>query len=172
MKIIQFVNLGGIINWLLFLVFWAVFFQCTERMLYFFSTRKNSPESFLKKFRNIDADDKNRLENEISRLYFEMNRGLWFLDFCAAAAPSAGLLGTITGLIKAFQTISAGSMNMENLSGGIWVAMLTTASGLAVSIPAMFFYRFFKRLTEKRMAEIYFFTQKEQKTEVAKNEKS
>ncbi|MDD6295055.1 MAG: MotA/TolQ/ExbB proton channel family protein [Treponema sp.] len=162
MKIIQFVNLGGAINWLLFLLFWAVFFQCTERILYFFSTRKNSSKSFFKKFKDFDAEDKNQLENEISRWHFEMNRGLWFLDFCAAASPSAGLLGTITGLIKAFQSISAGNMNMENLSEGIWVAMLTTASGLAVSIPAMFFYRFFKRIIEKRMAEIYFFTQQKE----------
>ncbi len=54
-------------------------------------------------------------------------------------APLLGLLGTIIGMIKAFMVIQemGGKVNAAVLAGGIWEAMLTTALGLAVALPAM-----------------------------------
>lgn len=54
-------------------------------------------------------------------------------------APSLGLLGTVIGMIKAFMVIQemGGKVNAAVLAGGIWEAMLTTALGLAVALPAM-----------------------------------
>ena len=81
-----------------------------------------------------------------------MNRGLWLLNFISAVAPSLGLLGTVNGLIGAFQELagSGSQVNIQDLSGGIWEAMLTTAFGMVISIPSLFFYRTFKRIIEKR----------------------
>ncbi|ESR23887.1 MotA/TolQ/ExbB proton channel family protein [Lutibaculum baratangense] len=63
---------------------------------------------------------------------------LRILEAIAQAAPLLGLLGTVLGMIEAFQTLeSAGAqVDPSALAGGIWVALLTTAVGLSVAIPA------------------------------------
>ena len=101
-------------------------------------------------------DEKEKMKKfnaECSLLYYEMNRGLWLLNFISSVAPSLGLLGTVTGLIGAFSKLSqAGvNVNIQDLSGGIWEAMLTTAFGMIISIPTLFCYRTFKRIIEKRI---------------------
>lgn len=60
------------------------------------------------------------------------------LDLISMIAPLLGLLGTVLGMIKSFQDLSAaqGSANASVLAGGIWEALITTAGGLLVAIPA------------------------------------
>jgi biopolymer transport protein ExbB len=67
-----------------------------------------------------------------------LTRHLGALETVAAVAPLLGLLGTVTGMIRVFATISArGLGNPEHLSGGISEAMVTTAAGLMIGIPAL-----------------------------------
>lgn len=64
-----------------------------------------------------------------------------YLSIIAQLAPMLGLLGTVTGMIKAFDAISKGGMGKPDaLAGNIGEAMITTAAGLIVGIPAMFAY--------------------------------
>lgn len=67
-----------------------------------------------------------------------LERGLAILTLIASIAPLVGLLGTVLGLIQAFQQIAAAGSRVEpaTLAGGIWEALLTTAAGLSVAIPA------------------------------------
>ncbi len=60
------------------------------------------------------------------------------LDVIALSAPLLGLLGTVIGMISSFQSLEAagGAANAAVLAGGIWTALLTTAMGLVVAIPA------------------------------------
>ena len=53
------------------------------------------------------------------------------------SAPMIGLFGTVFGMMGAFQTLSAGDVNPQELAGNIMVALITTASGLAIAIPLM-----------------------------------
>ena len=56
-----------------------------------------------------------------------------------------GLLGTVSGMVKAFNIIGAeGAANAQALAGNISEALITTASGMIVGIPAMFFFFYFK----------------------------
>ncbi|MCR5725460.1 MAG: MotA/TolQ/ExbB proton channel family protein [Treponema sp.] len=161
MKLIQFINLGGPINWVLAALLCFCFCQCLERALYFFQTRKGSKGDVLLRLREKMAgseslDEKGKMKKfnaECSILYYEMNRGLWFLNFISSVAPSLGLLGTVTGLIGAFSKLSqaGANVNIHDLSGGIWEAMLTTAFGMIISIPSLLCYRTFKRIIEKRL---------------------
>ena len=161
MKLIQFINLGGPINWVLAALLCFCFCQCLERAIYFFQTRKGSERDVLARLKkkmsdceNIDEKEKTKKFNsECSILYYEMNRGLWFLNFISSVAPSLGLLGTVTGLIGAFSKLSqaGANVNIQDLSGGIWEAMLTTAFGMIISIPSLLCYRTFKRIIEKRI---------------------
>ena len=69
----------------------------------------------------------------------------------AAIAPLLGLLGTVFGMIEAFQQMeSAGkSVDPSILSGGIWEALLTTAAGLSVAIPIVVVESYFRSLINK-----------------------
>jgi biopolymer transport protein ExbB len=73
---------------------------------------------------------------------FELEKRTNLLASVAAIAPMLGFLGTVLGMIRAFQEIQnlQGNVNPSVLAGGIWEALLTTAAGLAVGILAQFFY--------------------------------
>jgi biopolymer transport protein ExbB len=68
-----------------------------------------------------------------------MGRGLRLLELVGMIAPLLGLLGTVLGMIQSFRSLelAAGSANASILAGGIWQALLTTAAGLVVAIPAL-----------------------------------
>ena len=71
-------------------------------------------------------------------LLAQARRGLRALELVSTIAPLLGLLGTVLGMIAAFQALQeAGSRaDPAALAGGIWEALLTTAAGMAVAIPA------------------------------------
>ena len=77
--------------------------------------------------------------------------GLRLLELTAAVAPLIGLLGTVFGMIEAFQQLeTAGSrVDPAALSGGIWEALVTTAAGLVVAIPALAGWHLFDRVLER-----------------------
>lgn len=63
-----------------------------------------------------------------------------FIDFLTSASPLSGLLGTVVGLVKVFKSQAyVGTVSMKTLSGGMYVAMVTTATGLTVAIIGMIF---------------------------------
>lgn len=101
-----------------------------------------------------------RLQDELSRLaqtqLNELRRFLRPLDVMANAATLLGLFGTVLGMITAFQELqSAGSqVDPARLSGGIWVALLTTAVGLAVAIPATILYNWLDGIVEGSAARM------------------
>lgn len=73
----------------------------------------------------------------------ENNVAQWvtYLNVVASVAPMIGLLGTVSGMISAFQTIGRGGMGRpELLAGDIGEALITTATGLVIGIPAMIAY--------------------------------
>ncbi|MEM9481433.1 MAG: MotA/TolQ/ExbB proton channel family protein [Verrucomicrobiota bacterium] len=77
-----------------------------------------------------------------------------YLNNFATIAPMIGLLGTVMGMMQAFGDLSAGKSEPSELAGGINKAMGTTAGGLVVGIPAMFFYFFFRNRLMGIMSEI------------------
>lgn len=74
-----------------------------------------------------------------SDVLFQLRRGLRPLEVIGSLAPLLGLLGTVLGMIKAFQQLEAAGnqVNPAVLSGGIWEALITTAVGLCVAIPVV-----------------------------------
>jgi biopolymer transport protein ExbB len=72
-----------------------------------------------------------------------LQRGLPALGTIAAGAPLLGLLGTVIGMIKIFAVVAtAGSSITEQLSSGISQALITTATGLVIAIPALFVHSY------------------------------
>ena len=82
------------------------------------------------------------LEAELTRQGNEelmgLNRNIRVLELIAMVSPLLGLLGTVLGMIQSFQELelAQGAANASVLAGGIWQALLTTAAGLLVAIPA------------------------------------
>lgn len=81
--------------------------------------------------------DTARLDAEAESRFARLESGFRLLDSVAQLAPLLGLFGTVLGMISAFQALQeAGSqVDPSLLAGGIWVALLTTAVGLAVAMP-------------------------------------
>ncbi|MEZ5713833.1 MAG: MotA/TolQ/ExbB proton channel family protein [Paracoccaceae bacterium] len=82
--------------------------------------------------------------------------GLRALDLIATIAPLLGLLGTVLGMIAAFQTLQeAGSRaDPAMLAGGIWEALLTTAAGMAVAIPAGVALAWFESVADRAQGDM------------------
>jgi len=93
---------------------------------------------------------KESISETASHEIHKMERFLNALGTIAAITPLLGLLGTVVGMIRVFTAIVVeGSGNASVLAGGISEALITTAAGLAVGIPALFFHRFFTRRIEE-----------------------
>ncbi len=90
------------------------------------------------------------LVQEETRLMIWVN----YLNIFATIAPMLGLLGTVTGMIQSFDQLAAGRSEPQDLAGGIGEAMLTTAGGLIVGIPAMFLYFYFRNLLQVAIGNI------------------
>jgi biopolymer transport protein ExbB len=86
----------------------------------------------------------------------ETKLNLWvnYLNVFATIGPMLGLLGTVTGMIASFDMLAAGKSEPADLAGGIGEAMITTAGGLFVGIPAMFLYFYFRNLLQINIANI------------------
>lgn len=77
--------------------------------------------------------------------------GLRILEVTGTLAPLVGLLGTVFGMISAFQALELAGNQVDAavLSGGIWEALLTTAAGISVAVPALAAYHWFDRSQEQ-----------------------
>ncbi|MEO0371883.1 MAG: MotA/TolQ/ExbB proton channel family protein [Pseudomonadota bacterium] len=90
--------------------------------------------------------DATRLEAEAEARFATLERGLRMLDSIAQISPLLGLFGTVLGMIEAFQAMQAAGAQVDPslLAGGIWVALLTTAVGLAVAMPTSLVHSWFE----------------------------
>ncbi|MCY1491613.1 Protein TolQ [compost metagenome] len=90
------------------------------------------------------------IEEAASRVIHELERYLNALGTIAAMAPLLGLLGTVFGMIDIFGGFMENGMaNAPVLAGGIAKALVTTAAGLIVAIPAVFFHRYLLRRVDE-----------------------
>lgn len=85
-----------------------------------------------------------------------LQRGFRVLDTIAQISPLIGLFGTVLGMITAFQALqqSGNSVDPSILAGGIWVALLTTAVGLAVAMPTSIVLTYFESRVERHQLAI------------------
>ena len=86
----------------------------------------------------------------------EARRGLRIIDLIVTIAPLVGLLGTVLGMIEAFQALqdSGAQADPSALAGGIWEALLTTAAGMGIAIPASILLSWYDSVVENVQADI------------------
>ncbi|SDL61373.1 biopolymer transport protein ExbB [Modicisalibacter muralis] len=93
---------------------------------------------------------RSRLQEAATAVIHDMQRFLSPLGTIASITPLIGLLGTVVGMIEVFSVIVSanGAERTADLAGGISQALVTTAAGLTVAIPALMFHRYFQRRIE------------------------
>lgn len=129
----------------------AITFCLTEK-----SPAANIVRKGLRKYKLGRDRVKEGIENAGRQEIAKLEKGLSVLATIAGIAPMIGFLGTVTGMITAFMRIQdlQGAANPSDLAGGIWEALLTTAFGLIVGIPALLFYNYFISKITKLVTEM------------------
>ncbi|PYK30927.1 MAG: MotA/TolQ/ExbB proton channel family protein [Verrucomicrobia bacterium] len=120
--------------------------RVVQKMLDF--TTKN-PNADLGQLREI-------AETEGTRVASSLNNRVTYLADIGMIAPLLGLLGTVLGIIRSFGALGAdlGTARYVLLSKGISEALVNTCAGLAIGIPAMMFYAFFRGKSQKLISEL------------------
>jgi biopolymer transport protein TolQ len=95
------------------------------------------------------------LERQAQREVQSLKRGLGLLATVGSTAPFVGLLGTVMGIVNAFQSMAiSGSGGLGTVSAGIAEALITTAFGLLVAIPAVMAYNYLQGWVDARAVDI------------------
>jgi biopolymer transport protein ExbB len=158
--------------WMWYLIVSRIFF-----LTRFYRFLKNeAPFSFLmRKYGNIeipvsDATETDRLVMT-RRIEKDLNRQTGGIFVLASIAPLLGLLGTVTGMISTFETISRfGSTNARAFAAGISEALITTQLGLVIAVPGLFLGYFIKKRTDNIKLRIQRFLLTQTKTEPDKTQ--
>jgi biopolymer transport protein ExbB len=106
-----------------------------------------------------DMFNKTAMENAIADECFRQETKMMvvinYLNTLAVMAPMIGLLGTVIGMISSFSALTAGKAEASDLAGGIGEALVATAGGLLLAIPAMFMYFYFRGMAQGGMADVH-----------------
>ena len=98
---------------------------------------------------------KDSIEDTGRHVVHELERYLETLGTIAAISPLLGLLGTVLGMVEVFTEITTqGVGNPTALAGGIATALITTAAGLTVAIPALIGYRYYRNRVDTLVVEM------------------
>jgi biopolymer transport protein ExbB/TolQ len=115
-----------------------------------YESAQQLPEDF-----DIVASGQRAIERETLMTTAEMKKGLGNLATISTTAPFVGLFGTVAGIIHAFQGMAlSGSGGLGAVSAGIAEALVTTAFGLFVAIPAVWLYNYFQQKVERFQVEM------------------
>ena len=120
--------------------------RVVQKMLEF--TTKNPGADFAQ-VREIAETEGTRVSSSLN------NRAIYLADI-GMIAPLIGLLGTVIGIVRSFSALGAdvGSARYLQLSKGVSEALINTAGGLAIGIPAMIFYAFFRGRAQRLISEL------------------
>lgn len=111
----------------------------------------------------VALDNRDRPRDELRELIEDqgrqevarLERGLGLLETVAGIGPLLGLLGTVFGMIQVFDVVSSqGAGQAQSLSGGIAQALITTAAGLSIGIPALVGYNYFTGKAERLVLDM------------------
>ncbi len=116
---------------------------------------KINKNNYFNRFFNVIIDNRShpfwwtesRAADEAQLIETLLSRRLWLLETTVTAAPLLGLMGTIAGMMHAFQLIGAnGLVNPTGVTGGVAQALIATALGLLIALVSLFGFNYFSRL--------------------------
>ncbi|MDA8225132.1 MAG: MotA/TolQ/ExbB proton channel family protein [Betaproteobacteria bacterium] len=129
-----------------------------------FSEMKNlNKNNYFYRFFNVITENRShpawwiesRAADEAQVIETTLSRRLWLLETTVTAAPLLGLMGTIAGMMHAFQLIGAnGLVNPTGVTGGVAQALIATAVGLMIALVSLFGFNYFSRLQSQTLDEM------------------
>ncbi len=135
-----------------------------ERMIFFARLKKSPNNNFMQQISQILQKNQNlskELRDEavtfkILQIKEQFEYGIYSLRIIGVLSPMIGLLGTVIGMIKAFKIIAQQNSPVvpAMIAEGLWNAMLTTAYGLIIAIPALLSAFIFLRISERFIAKL------------------
>lgn len=151
---------GGMMMWPLIVLSIPALAIILERWIFFIchpfpvkgaaSTPPEAPGVFAPFFDALFSDESVTAKEKkttlaAKQILFSFNKSIDFLSTIATVAPLLGLLGTVVGMVQAFSKLagSHAGMDIGLLADGIWHALLTTAAGLVIAIPALLAHQWF-----------------------------
>ena len=147
MDLINYIDRGGIIVYILIflnIIGFAIMFWKAYVLLLI---KKDTDKTVLSITRQISQEEKqntHKIQNLLDNTVKELETGLTTIKIIASIAPLLGLLGTVVGILNAFDAISiAGLGDPTIFSSGISIALITTVAGLIVAIPHHMGYNYF-----------------------------
>ena len=160
----QFINNIGFLFYPLFIFSLLASIIIVERTIYFLRLKKPANSTFFSEIqkllnnnKTIDKETRDEvIEFKLLAVKEQLEYGLNSLRIIAVLSPMVGLLGTVIGMIKSFKVISAQNSPVvpSMIADGLWNAMLTTAYGLLIAIPALFLTFIFLRIAEKYLSNL------------------
>ncbi len=152
----------GLMGWPLALCSIAALALCFERAVFCIKARANKNSQY-QKLADYLTEHKEQpkhtrdemvgiMLNELQRPYYSGIKGLRIIG---TISPMLGLLGTILGIIATFKVISvqAGPVSPSMIAEGLWEAMLTTAVGLLIALPALLMAHLFRHVSERQLGD-------------------
>lgn len=124
---------------------------------------KLNPRSYFHRFFSVVLGNRSRpawwtesrAADEAQLIETSLSRRLWVLETIVTAAPLLGLMGTIGGMMHAFQLIGGkGLVNPIGVTGGVAQALIATALGLLIALISLFGFNYFSRLQAQTMDEM------------------
>lgn len=113
------------------------------------------PMAQLAQHASDNATLERKLAHAVRQAHHRLDQGLTLLATVASSAPFVGLLGTVWGIYRTLTTVAAdGQMDIAKIIGPVGEALIMTAAGLAVALPALFAYNFFSRNNQTHATEI------------------
>lgn len=144
---------GGPVMWPLLLLSLLAATLVIERLLFWAREKRQSALAVIEA-RRAEQDGEADLELILDAEQQRLERGMATLDTIIAAAPMLGILGTVLGVIGAFESLAARSTpDPMAVTGGISQALITTASGLVIALCVLFPYGFFRTRVRARLSE-------------------
>lgn len=129
----------------------------------FAELEKQNKNNYLNRFFNVIVANKShpywwvesRAADEAQMIENTLSRRLWLLETTVTAAPLLGLMGTIAGMMHAFQLIgSNGLVNPTGVTGGVAQALIATAVGLLIALVSLFGFNYFAKLQSQTLDEM------------------
>jgi biopolymer transport protein ExbB len=149
---------GGPVMWPLLLLSLLAATLVIERFVFWMRERGRRAAAViearsLEHTENVEEAD--RLELILDAEQRRLERGMATMDTIIAAAPMLGILGTVLGVIDAFESLAArATPDPMAVTGGISAALITTASGLVIALAVLFPYGFFRTRVRVRLSEL------------------
>lgn len=156
----QLFQMLGMMGWPLFICALLIIAISFERFFFFISSRFSREKTFQYVAEEIIKykDDGKSLRDEaisilLSDIQLRYLSSLGLLRVISIISPMIGLLGTILGIISAFKVIAAqtGAISPSLIADGLWEAMLTTAAGLMIALPAIMIAHVFKFYADREL---------------------